>query len=652
MNCEFLGTIADLFQAWVLYSHRAFIDAYIVFDSLKTLTKPAIACLVQPEIYEVTVELFSDVLSNYSQFLDDEDIQLLFSIFRSQWSSKMYDDLIKGDFSFESLLYGQFMIALGDATVQDLAQKTDTETQQFLTALVGLLAVEGWVAAEDQIFVPALEFWSTFVEVMIDSLYSDDSPKSSEVTMPALYAQADDLPLVAGTTEDSTRPWFSTARSFVMMAIERCWRKIQFPQPEYFDAWDSVDKTGFADARKDVADLLQSSYTLTGITLFSMFARMTVQSLSTGAWQELEASLFCLGALADCISEEEATDRVLSSVFGSSLFSVLVDSDATVPARTRQTALLLIGQYRSYFERHVEFLPNTLNFLFKALSTPIISGTASKSILSLCSSCRQSLSLALPMFFQQYVAYVSHGNPDSLVKERVVGAIAAVVQALPRESEKMSPVTQLVQFIEGDLEKCHTFVLQGNIEGAEAHGLEALRCLASIAKGLQVPSDVPVDLDGATGSGPSNQFWTVEDGAFVQKRIQEIIERVMLLLPQSGDIVEVACSVFRAGFTEKLPGPFVFVPTSVTDFIMKATPLTPRLGAVITTACSLVSSQIIEPSDTTDDLLQKLLTWLVIILQSFGGMFPSSINPESIQFSCYISIYQAHQWMLWFESDF
>jgi hypothetical protein len=173
--------------------------------------------------------------------------------------------------------------------------------------------------------------------------------------------------------------------------------------------------------------------------------------------------------------------------------------------------------------------------------------------------------------------------------------------------------------VEIDFGKCLRFAALVNDEEAEAYGLEALRCLASIAKGLQAPGDLPVELDGSEGNDTLVQFWTNGDGTIVQSHIQTIIEKIVTALPRSGDIVEAACGVFRAGFAEKLPGPFVFAPSSVADFILKASAGTPRIGAIISTACSLVSSYTTEPSGRIDDTLRKLVDWLLVILQSLQG---------------------------------
>ena len=143
------------FQSWVFYSHRAFIDAAIVLDPLKSLTRPAMACLVDDDMYESTVELFSDILANYSSFLAEDDLQMLFHLLGSSWSRDKYSQLVQGDFEFDTLQFGHFMLAFGDATVQDLVRQSgDAETQNFLAGLTGLLAAQGFAIAEDKIFVP------------------------------------------------------------------------------------------------------------------------------------------------------------------------------------------------------------------------------------------------------------------------------------------------------------------------------------------------------------------------------------------------------------------------------------------------------------------------------------------------------------------
>ena len=312
-------------------------------------------CLADNDLYEITIELFSDVLSNYSKFLDPEDMTFLYSLFNSPWAEERYERLINGDYDFDSLQFGLFMLAFGDATVGDLAKKaeSDPKCQQFLSALCGLLGAKGTIVNEDRIFVPALEFWNTFVEIMIDATFeSKDKPS-----------------------------WFQEAQKVVMQVIKNCWRKIQFPpEADIFRLWDSVDRTGFKDARRDLLDLLQQFYHIAGLPLLDIFIELTQQSIKSGNWIELEASMYCLASFADCIGSHDNRDEYLGQVFEPFLFALFTNSPAETPIRATQGFLVLIQKYPDYFRRNAAHLPSALNIAFGALGLPVLAKSASRTI--------------------------------------------------------------------------------------------------------------------------------------------------------------------------------------------------------------------------------------------------------------------------------
>jgi hypothetical protein len=588
----------------VSYSQRAFVDDEIVLDSLRALTKPAIVCLLDDDLYEITIELFSDILSNYSKFLHKEDFKILHSLFNSPWAQERYERLVQGDFDFDSLQFGLFTIAFGDATVQDLARNIamDAQCQQFLSALVGLLGAKGFAVNEDKIFVPALEFWNTFVETLIDFMYS---------------------------AEDGKHPsWFAAAQTYVMEAIQKCWRKIQFPPAGEFSSWDSVDRTGFKDARRDVSDLLQQFELIAGIPLLSLFIDRVNASISTGNWAELEASLFCLAQFPDCIAKEDQRDHYLYQAFSPSLFALLSTPETEVPARTMQAFLTLIDGYADYFERHTQYLPNVLNIAFGATDSPTLAKIASRAIVEICSSCRQILIPELDAFLEQYSNIAVLGSIDSHAKEGIMEGIASIIQAIPEDDSKVGPLVRLLSFVEADIDQClrlispepsvgssHVSVGLSDSYGVPAElGLVALRCLASIAKGLRVPGDAPVDLEKK--ATPSS-FWTSGNGLVIQQRIFSIINRAHDALENRIDIVEAICSIFRVGNRELEPGPFVFLPETMAQFLLKSDLRTPRLGALISTACTIISSN--KSRARIDEVLNVLLEWIARLVQTLGG---------------------------------
>lgn len=578
------------YQSWVYYSHKAYIDAAIVLAPLKSLLKPAIACLAEEDLYEVTAELFTEVLSNYSKFMSEDELQMLFSLLSSSWSQERFSRLLNGDFNFYALQFGNLLIGFGDAIISDLARKTDdVALQRFLIGLNDLLACKGYAVEEDKMFILALEFWTTYVEFAIDSLYD-------------------------GGGEDKS--WISTARMHTVQAIQKCWRKIQFPPAEVWDDWDSVDQTNFHEGRRDVADMLQSSYTLIGSELLSMFASLVLQSLDGSRWAELEASLYCLGTLSDCISDEENDEgsewnTIVGTILASQLFNALTDPTNSIPTRVRQTAVVFIGEFASHFERHPQYLSATLTFLFKAMETPALARKASQSVCSVCSKCRLLLAPELGAFMQHCADLSQTTVLDPMVKEKLVGSIAPIIQALPTEEAKIGPVKQLLQFVDQDVNACMNAANQSDEQEANATGASALRCLLSIAKGLQVPSDVPVDLEQET---PTSSVWIDGAGGPVQNHIMMLIQSVMDALKNSSEVIDVVCHIFRAGFAEREPGPFVFSPALVTQFLLQGDLRTPRPDLFIGTACSFINS--FRQGRRIDNEASALLSWVVGILQA------------------------------------
>jgi hypothetical protein len=602
------------FQAWVSYSHRAFIDDEIVLEPLRNLIEPALVCLLDDDLYETTVELFSDVLANYSKFLHKEDFRFLQSLFNSRWAQERYERLIKGDFEFDSLQFGMFMIAFGDAMVTDLTQnlETDAQSQQYLSALCGLLGAEGHAIHEDKIYVPALEFWNTLVETMVDDIYSVGGEHPS---------------------------WFPAAQALVMQAVERCWRKSQFPSAEEFNSWDSVDRTAFKDARRDFSDLLQQFFLTIGMPLFQVFIDLIQKSATSKNWAELETSIYCLGGFSDTVSEDPLRDEYLDKVFTPSLLDLFTEPQTEVPRLTMQSFLDLIIGYSEYFKNRTQALPKVLTFVFQATSSPSLAKKASKAITRLCSDCRKVLLPELGAFLQQYSSIASNYSLDGFVKEAVMEGIASIIQALEDEEQRVAPLEQLLNFVEADVEQC--LLLLSSIvppqegeqyssdpsqidEGRGAMALElgvtAFKCLTGIAKGIQVPDDGPVDLEKRE-SRPST-FWTAGEGSRIQQRIYSMMCRVFDALGTRGEIVEEVCDIWRQGFREMEPGPFVMPPNIAAQFLMKATFQTPRLGRIITTACTLISSN--KWGTGLIDVLAALLTWVASLLHTLGGKFSDS----------------------------
>ncbi|KAF6822298.1 importin 13 [Colletotrichum plurivorum] len=591
-------------QSWVWFSQRISSNNDELVSSLRTMVQPTIAALGDEELYEVSVELLSDILSNYSGFLTQEHYDSLFSLFQTQWSRERYRRLIEGDFDFDSIQFGQLMISLGDSKVQSLIYSVDERSSRFLADLRGLLSAQGFPVSEDKIFVPALEFWSTYVETLTDCIYSEES---------------------------GPRAWVASATSHVLEAVSTVWRRVAYPPSTVFANWDSSDRAGFGDARKDVADLLQSTFAVTGPALISTFANLTLQSMSPNSWSDLEASAFCLGSLADCVAGDSRCDDTLRAVFSSPLFELLQTAHEVMPGRTRQTCISLIERYSDYFERDTQSLPAALNLLFSVLRDNQLVGPAAKSIQRLCFSSRLILAQEARAFLNQYQSIVTGGQLDCLGSERILGAISAVIQAVPEENERLDCLETLLAFVEhdahGSIQMLVLPEVQTGGQGTDDHhcstlsdqaelplhlALKALRCLMSIGKGLQAPSDLPLDLESEKDSALLIQSSRLEK---IQSRIMSMIVQLQSSFQKSGEVAESICNIFRTGFSETEPGPFVFPPQLVCDYLAQQNSQTPRIGLFVSTACSLFSSLGNFRRGDVDDIRSRLLVWVMGLLQ-------------------------------------
>ncbi|CAH0042958.1 unnamed protein product [Clonostachys solani] len=602
-------------QAWVLFAQKASTRDKNFVDALRPLITLVIESLAAEEPVQETIELLSDILSNFSGLLTEQHYSMLDAFFCTQRFHQHYHDLLRGDFEFDKFQYGQLLLAYGDARVDLLMRSADGPGQNILSMLCGLLNAQGCPAVEDRIFVPSLEFWSTFSETVTDETYS---------------------------TEESPDPWESSAVSYVLQAVSNAWQKIAFPVAEELSQWDSSDRLSFNEARKDVADLLQSTYTLSGPRLVFTFAELVLKSLSERSWRHLEAAAFCLSALADCIKEDPRSDEALASVFSSSLFQALQDN-MDLPFRTRQTCVGLIEHYTEYFERNVVHLPPALSLLFSLVGENSLAAAASKSIIQLCSSCRRHLFRETGGFLDEYQKLSDLKRLDCHSSERVLGGIACIAQALPEPEARLAACIRLLGFVETDVRLsidstklpearasigCATgarcFDDAGLDDPALHLALKSLRCLAAIGRGFQSPSEAPIDVDSTAVAGSEGDSELID----LHRGIFSILLQLQNAFSTCSDVTEIICSILRCGFSEPFPGLFVFSREDVTKFLTKHNGNTPRIGVLVSTGCSFVSSFTPAELVQRQHILTDVLIWVIGLIQQHPD---PEHDPELVQ---------------------
>lgn len=576
-----------------MYAHRAWIDNSTSLEPLHALTPQVVQALTMDGMVEATAECLADILSHFPSYFTQNELASLATVLSGSFTRDRVAALKALDYIPDATAMARLLFAYGDATVQDLAKNIGESTsKQILQFLLDLMGGQGVAVADDEICSQALEFWMTYTEFLIDSLFAAGEEKP---------------------------PWMDPARRCVMSALEAAWLKIRMPPAQVVATWDSEIRGGFKAFRADVEDLLQSSYTLLGIGIFQQFATSAFESLKELAWVELEATLFCLNALSDSIADEESADEILVNLFGSSLFAEMTSATA-IPLKTRQTAVSLLEHYTSFFERHTELLPAALNFLFDSLKIPTLSTLTARAIHSLCSSCRDSLVPELGVFLQQYEILLSWTTVEGSTKEKVMGAIAAIIQAMPSEESKIAPLDRQLCFVESDIRSSIDLMMAGRLEDSQVKGLGALRCMAAMGKSLQTPDDVAIDLEGEM---PHQNAWGQGQGFQLQSRLIRSFKTVTDPFRWSGEIMEAGSHVLRTGYTEISPGPFVFPAQVTEEFITRSDLRTARLSTILDTAGAMLSRHASDASTRIDGSALVFLSHLLKLIGLLEGRLHS-----------------------------
>ncbi|KAL8685255.1 MAG: hypothetical protein Q9224_005891, partial [Gallowayella concinna] len=221
--------------------------------------------------------------------------------------------------------------------------------------------------------------------------------------------------------------------------------------------------------------------------------------------------------------------------------------------------------------------------------TTALAGVAAKAIQSTCDSCRHSLVWEVSTFLQQYNDLLLWEDLETVAKERIIGAIAAIVQAVPSPEDKIESISKLLDFVEQDVQMCLEFAENNAPVGAEEKGLCALSCLISMGKYLEEPDDKTIDLEFQPPGQDELYMPTIWTPA--QQRMAQNMDAVGKALgTNNGAVVEAICQVFRTGFKEKFPGPFVFGPNVVENYITSTNLRTPRLDYALSTAGAMLSA--------------------------------------------------------------
>ncbi|PLB53688.1 hypothetical protein P170DRAFT_431515 [Aspergillus steynii IBT 23096] len=502
--------------------------------------------------------------------------------------------LLDGDFDDENMTYLELLLGYASLKQRDLLrQSIDPQHARLLELLHAVFQASGHAAIEDAASPLLVEWWT-------------------EV--------ADDLQEILLDAEDQSG--FEFAKQNLARAATDCFTKLHWPEPYELREWSDDDRAEFGSFRRDVCDFLLAIYPMLGVELVQVFQERAKSSLAQEKWTTFEAAIFCIAQLSEAVDENQHADQCLNSIFFSDEFARLCESnEGQIPDKARQTLVDMFGKYQSYFERTHVLLPQVLTFLFASLKVASCASTASRSISYLCKFCRSALTFELPAFMAQFEQFRMKPTATTSTMEKVLEGIAAIVQTLPSDEEK-------AHILEGILKSFHEQAMlardeaaRGLVDPARYLAHMVLRCVASIGRGLRTENEVTIDGGSGEDSNPyPPTFWNAGNGAASQNLIMQCLQLLMTDFPLDVAIIEAACDILKAGYTERT-GPYVFPPMMTVSFVKSIPSGSAGTDMVMGTASAFLASHSAHPEHVRDEAV-------ALIVHVYGAFCWMHENPE------------------------
>jgi hypothetical protein len=566
-------------------------DGVSVVDLISKCLASVLTCFSHTVLQDIVIQTLTAVAESCPRTFKRTALGAVPSITTSIQAAIWVDEMEQGKFSPEAVQYVEFLIAL--IHLEDLSSSTYLDNKVTLANLLtlkDLMHCEGTAVIEDGICQLVLECLHEVVEQ-----YND-------------WTEA-----ARGNTDMGA---FVTEVS--LFAIT----KAEFPVGEV-DAgtskWDADDRARFQDFRNDVTDFLASAYVAVGSSIIEALAMRAMSSHVGANWSAFEASLFCLLEFSDTMFHDmEQFDPIIDAILHSSQWVAVTHHAEDPPSKARQTAIRFLSQQTGYLRRNVESLIPCLDFLFRSLQVSGSAQISSRAIQTLCYSERAVLKEALPQFMGSLPSLT---GLEPTVRHKIYGAIAAVIQALPTELDKIRPLSNLLNSVSFIARQVSPEDI--NVERA-AVSVDLLQALASIGKGLRVPADVVIDLESSKLVDGEAVFWTSGVGHQIQREALSLCTYTLTApgVQLSGEIVEAACDFVKSGYTEVDPSPFKFSAAISVDFLTSQICIdSPNIDAVMGCASTFLASA---DKNMDSSLFVRLMDPLFSSFETFTAQYQST----------------------------
>lgn len=517
-------------------------------------------------IFESFVILQGDVIDTLTTIIEEAPRMLklvpttqLPKLFISPQVGSIRESLKEGNFSPENIRFGDMVVAFAKNLSFDNIMFTSTDGwHSVYPILYDLISCGGVTNIEDTVCSPALEVW---VDI------------------------ADGLDQWADADAAS-----NFARSHLSVAVRRLMTKARYPIEELrisTSSWDESERIDFEAFRRDFEDFILSCYSSLGSTMLQDLKDNLFLNLQTFQWQEVEVIISGLTSFAIVRGDKEDLMQCIDEILMWRSWSVLCTSDVLqLPGKVVKAAVRLIAELGSYFKMNHTNLSENIGLVIRSLSHPECSSEAATALQKLCLMLRDILATRFEELFETLWQYLLPGTPVRMEqKQKIFGAIATIIQALPSEEMKFQSLVHIVTSMDTDI--LQMFELQqSDADAASIPAARVTETLAEIANGLQPPQTIdsrPEDFNEI------NAFWAQEGPIDLQRRLFAHVYQTAWAFSTNSEVIDACCAIIRAGHT--LWPRTVFTMTSLENrkfLLLLIRQNIPNIDAVLRTASSFL----------------------------------------------------------------
>lgn len=595
----------ECFSSWITYAKAQLASHDEFYQSLQNRTSAAFRLLFHASLFNTVTVFFADVMTSHPGFLLPDQVSAFGSLLQSDWAVPHVQTLEYRDhLSEDSVSFTVLAFAFGQYMVQSLV-KESTDAERYMELLHRLTAAQTIQTVEEEMSNDVVDFWEEYVVAVEDSSSPDfarrhwlQAVENLCLTSSLPFADDDDHEFETFAMDDP----FSDYRSRISNLLEDSFENLGpvvmkkiistalSKREEALNGSTSGSRPG-SGAGTTIRDTTSPQGPRTNVAELPLAVRQRL-------WSVLESTLRNLHQMSharEYRDEDRDEDGVLHQLFNSALFSDLLDMSIDMPRKLHVIAFQLIGSYSDYFGNHGDMMLTALQTLFRHLPEAAYSMSAARAIHLLCDKNRARLTAQIGDFMDFSAQFMAKPQqPDTIT--RVLGADAAIVQALPDE-QKPSHLAQLLQFVS------QLYLSSTEIPDELSPTAQAFLYLTEIAESSLAPRNTPIELDG---SDASTNFWSEGRGREFHATALASVKDLLAAAPLDGTALDNACQFLRTGLTEVRPGPFVFSPSDIAPLLTHISIDNPRYDVIFHLASSMTDRKRWQPNDTSREMLLDL----------------------------------------------